>query len=155
NVLTGTSWIWFPEGEPAKAAPLETNYFLRLVTIPAGRTIKQAVFQYTGDNEARGWINDGDIGARNSFKTVKWNDITTRIEAGETYAFCLTGRNEGTNDNPAGVVGLLTVEFTTGEPLIIRTDEKWKVSKLAPKGWNKPEFDDSKWVAAKVLGQAG
>jgi alpha-L-rhamnosidase len=155
NALTGTSWIWFPEGDPAKSAPLETNYFRRVITIPAGRVIKQAVFQYTGDNEARGWINENDIGARNNFKTVKWNDVSTRIEAGKAYAFCLTGINGGDAPNPAGVIGLLTIEFTEGEPIVIQTDEKWKVSKSAPKGWNTPEFDDSRWVAAKIIGPAG
>ena len=155
NVLAGTSWIWFPVGSPADSAPVETNYFRRVVTIPAGRTIKQAVFQYTGDNEARGWINDNDLGARNNFKTVKWNDITTRIEPGRTYAFCLTGINSGEAPNPAGVIGLLTIEFTEGEPLVIQTDEKWKVSRTAPKGWNLPAFDDSGWGSAKVIGAAG
>ncbi|TAK94302.1 MAG: rhamnosidase, partial [Verrucomicrobia bacterium] len=155
NILTGTSWIWFPEGDPVKAAPVGTNWFRREVTIPADRKIKRALFQYTGDNEARGWINDSDIGARNNYKTVKWNDVTTRLVPGKTYVFGLTGRNEGNEPNPAGVVGLLTIEFTSGEPMVIRTDEKWKVSKSPEQGWNTPGFDDSKWVAAKVLGPAG
>jgi alpha-L-rhamnosidase len=155
NVLTGTSWIWFPEGDPTVAAPVETNYFRRVVTLPADRSIKRAIFQYTGDNECRGWIDDYDIGARNNFHNVKWNDITTRLQPGKTYAFCLTGRNEGESPNPAGVVGTLTIEFNTGEPMVIKTDEKWKVSKTLEPGWNTPGFDDSKWVAAKVLGPAG
>lgn len=155
NVLSGTSWIWFPEGSPDKAAPAATNWFRKEITIPADRKIKQAVFQYTGDNECRGWIDEFDVGARNNFKTVKWNDITGRIEPGKTFVFGLVGRNEGTNETPAGVVGLLTIEFTTGEPLIIKTDEGWKVSKTFEKGWNKKGFDDSKWVAAKVLGPVG
>lgn len=155
NVLTGTSWIWFPTGNPAVSAPVETNYFRRVVTIPAGRTIKQAVFQYTGDNEARGWINDNDLGARNNFKTVKWNDITTRVEPGQTYAFCLTGINIGDAPSPAGVLELLTIEFTEGKPLVVQTDDKWKVSRTAPKGWNSPAFDDAGWVSAKVIGAAG
>ena len=155
NIFSGTSWIWFPEGEPQIAAPIETNYFRRVVTIPANRKIKRAVFEYTGDNECRGWIDQFDVGARNNFKTVKWNNITTRLEAGTTYLFGLTGRNEGTNANPAGVVGLLTIEFTEGAPLVVQTDEKWKVSKNLEDGWNNLGFDDSKWVAAKVLGPAG
>jgi len=155
NALRDTSWIWFPEGEPQTAAPVETNYFRRVVTIPSDRKIKRAIFQYTGDNECRGWLDDYDIGARNNFRTVKWNDITTRLQSGRTYAFCLTGRNEGTSHNPAGVVGMLTIEFTTGEPLVIRTDEKWKVSKTQEKGWNTPGFDDSNWVAARVIGPVG
>ena len=155
NEFTGTSWIWFPEGEPQVSAPIETNYFRRVVTIPANRKIKRAIFEYTGDNECRGWIGGFDLGARNNFKTVKWNNITTRLEPGKTYLFGLTGRNEGTEPNPAGVVGKLTIEFTEGEPLIIPTDEKWKVSKNLEEGWNIVGFDDSKWVAAKVLGPAG
>ena len=155
NALTGTSWIWFPAGQPEISAPIETNYFRRVVALPADRKIKRAILQYTGDNECRGWLNEFDLGARNNFKTVKWNDITTRLEPGRTYLFGFTGRNEGPGENPAGVIGLLTVEFTTGELLVITTDDKWKVSKTLETGWNTLAFDDSKWVAAKVIGPAG
>lgn len=155
NVLAGTSWIWFPAGEPEKAAPVETNWFRKEITIPADRKVKSAVFQYTGDNECRGWLDEFDLGARNNFKTVKWNDITTRIEAGKTYVFGLVGRNEGPQENPAGVVGLLTIEFTSGEPMVIKTDASWKVAKTFETGWNKRGFDDAHWVAAKALGPVG
>lgn len=155
NLLSDTSWIWFPEGKPEELAPPETNYFRRVIAIPADRQIKQAVFQYTGDNECRGWLGTFDLGARNNFKTVKWNDITTRVQPGQTFVLGLVGRNEGDVPNPAGVVGLLTIEFTSGPPLVIRTDEHWKVSKSPAAGWNTTAFDDSKWVAAKVLGPVG
>ena len=155
NLFNGTSWIWFPENEPQIVAPIETNYFRRIVSIPANRKIKQAIFEYTGDKECRGWLDQFDLGARNNFKTVKWNDITTRLEAGKTYFFGLVGRNEGTEPNPAGVIGKLTIEFTEGEPLIIQTDDHWKVSKYLMEGWNTVGFDDSNWVAAKKLGPAG
>ena len=102
NLLSGTSWIWFPAGQPEISAPLETNYFRRVITLPANKKIKQAVFEYTGDNEARGWLGEFDLGARNNFHTVKWNDITTRLEPGQTYVFGLVGRNEGAEPNPAG-----------------------------------------------------
>jgi len=134
NQLTDTSWIWFPEGKPEELAPVETNWFRRVITIPADRKVKQAVFQFTGDNECRGWLDSFDLGARNNFKTVKWNDITTRVQPGKTYVFGLVGRNEGDVPNPAGVVGLLTIEFTSGEPMVIRTDEKWKVAKQLEPG---------------------
>jgi alpha-L-rhamnosidase len=153
--LIDTSWIWFPEGEPQISAPVETNYFRRVVTIPAGRQIKKAIFEYTGDKECRGWINQFDLGARNNFKTVKWNDITTRLEPGETYLFGLTGRTGEKAGKPAGVIGLLKIEFAEGEPMVVPTDESWKVSKIADAGWNTTNFDDSNWVAAKKLGPAG
>ena len=147
--LSSTSWIWLDDAN----AP--TNYFRCVVTIPAGSAIKRAVFEYTGDNECRGWIGQFDLGARNNFKTVKWNDITTRLEPGKTYVFGLTGSHNGKDNNPAGVVGKLTVEFTDREPLVIATDEKWKVSPNADSNWNTMNFDDSKWLQPKVLGPAG
>ena len=155
NTLTGTSWIWFPEGEPQKSAPVETNWFRRVVSIPAERRIKRALFEYTGDNECRGWLNEFDLGARNNFRTVKWNDITSRLESGKSYVFGLVGRNEGTSENPAGVIARLTIEFDTGEPMVIQTDVGWKVSKKLEPGWNTLSFDDSKWAASKVIGPSG
>ncbi len=154
NYLDHTSWIWFPGGEPQKSAEADTNYFRRIVTIPAGRTIKSARFQYTGDNEGRGWINDFDLGARNNFHTVKFNDITTRLESGKTYVFGLTGYHKSEGE-PAGVVGLLEIEFTEGDPLIIPTDETWKVSNREESGWLRADFNDSRWVAAQKLGPVG
>src|SRR6185312_4963502 len=144
--LENTSWIWSPGGDPEKSAAPATNYFRRVVTIPAGRTITSARFQYTGDNEGRGWINEFDLGARNSPRTVKFNDITTRLEPGQTYVFGLTGyHNKG--GEPAGVVGSLEIEFSEGPPLIIPTDEHWKVSDHEVTGWLKTDFDDSSWTA--------
>jgi alpha-L-rhamnosidase len=155
NQLGGTSWIWHPGGKPEEQAPVETVYFRRVITIPADRVIKQAVFEYTGDNECRGWLGAFDLGARNNFKTVKWNDITTRLQPGQTYVFGLVGWNEGREPNPAGVIGRLTIEFTTGAPLVVRTDDQWKTAKTAEPGWNAVNFDDSKWASAKVIGPAG
>ncbi|MFO1487892.1 MAG: family 78 glycoside hydrolase catalytic domain [Verrucomicrobiota bacterium] len=155
NILLGTSWIWYPGGHPEISAPLETNYFRRVITLPANRKIRRATFEYTGDNECRGWLNDFDLGARNNYKSVKWNDITTRLEPGKTYLFAFTGRNTGNEPNPAGLVGKLTVEFTTGEPMIVATDDQWRVSKTLEPGWNTLNFDDSKWRFAQVLGPAG
>jgi alpha-L-rhamnosidase len=154
NYMAGASWIWFPSGEPEKSAAPGTNYFRRVVAIPAGRTVKSARFQYTGANEGRGWIGQFDLGARNNFHTVKFNDITTRLEPGQTYVFGLTGYHNHA-DTPASVVGLLEIEFTDGEPLIIPTDENWKVSDKEIPGWLETNFDDSNWVAAKNIGPVG
>lgn len=154
NYLADTSWIWLPTDAPEKFAPAGTNYFRRVVTIPAGRVIRSAQFQYTGQDEGRGWLNDFDLGARNNFHTVKFNDITTRLESGQTYVFGLTGyhKNDG---KPAGVVGLLRIEFTEGAPMIIPTDEHWKVSDHEVAGWLKADFDDSNWASAKRIGPVG
>lgn len=152
--MDGTSWIWSPQRTPAAGATMETNYFRRLVTIPRDRIIKSAVFEYTGENECRGWLDGFDLGARNNYKTVKWNKIGSRLDAGHTYLVGLTGRCAVDNED-AAVIGLLRIEFTEGAPMIIPTDARWRVSPNLEAGWNTTNFDDSRWVAAKVLGPAG
>lgn len=154
NYLAGTDWIWFPAGDPARATPPGTNYFRRKVVIPADREITRIRFQYTGDNECRGWVNGRDIGARNNPRYVKDNDITFRLAPG-TNLIALTGRNVGPNAKPAGVVGLLGIEFARGEPVVVPTDGQWKVSDQEVPGWNQLDFDDSSWVAARKLGPVG
>ncbi|HEY1717902.1 MAG TPA: family 78 glycoside hydrolase catalytic domain [Verrucomicrobiae bacterium] len=155
NYLADTSWIWFPSGEPEQSAAPGTNYFRKVVVIPANRRIIRAKFVYTGDNECRGWLNGRDLGARNNYHTVKDNDITGRLEPGTTNVFAFTGYNRGTNAKPAGIVGLLTIEFDRGDPIVIPTDESWKVSDKEADGWNEIGFDDSNWVNAKTLGPVG
>lgn len=154
NYLANTSWIWFPSGEPDKSAPAGACFFRRVVTIPAGRVIKSALFQYTGDNEAQGWIDEIDLGGRNNFHTVAFNDITTRLNPGQTYVFGLAGyhKDDGT---PAGVVGLLEIEFNEGPPMVIPTDEHWRVSDHEVPGWLQTNFDDSVWVGAQKIGPVG
>jgi alpha-L-rhamnosidase len=154
DYLAGTSWIWFPEGELEKSAPPGERYFRRIVVIPAGREIERARFVYTGDNECRGWLNGRDLGARTSYHVVKDNDVTYRLHPG-TNVIALTGYNKGTNASPAGVVGLLTVKFDQGPPLVVPTDNQWKASNQDPTNWNMPGFDDSKWVSAQMLGPVG
>ena len=154
DYLAGASWIWFPEGEPEKVAPPGERYFRRVIVIPADREIPEARFVYTGDNMCRGWLNGRDLGARASYHVVKDNDVTYRLQPG-TNVIALTGYNRGKHSKPAGVVGLLTVEFEHGPPLVIPTDGQWKVSDSNPTNWNMPDFDDSKWSSAKVLGTVG
>jgi alpha-L-rhamnosidase len=153
--LTSPNWIWHPGGNPAVAAPLETNWFRKEITIPTDRPIKRAIYEYTGDDECRGWLDEFDLGARNNPRAVKWNDITTRLEPGRTYVFGLVGRNAGTNQNPAGIIGSLVIEFETGDPIVVRTDDGWKVSREFHAGWNRPGFDDSGWTTSQILGPAG
>jgi hypothetical protein len=116
--------------------------------------VRSAIFEYTGEYECRGWLDVFDLGARRGPRLVKHNDITTRLEPGRSYVLGLTGRNLEPG-KPAGVIGSLTIEFDRGEPLVIHTDEQWKVTNEPAPGWASLDFDDSKWVAAQVLGPAG
>ena len=154
NYLTGTDWIWFPEGDPTKSAPLGNRYFRRQFVIPPEREIKRARFLITGDSECKAFFNGRDIGGRNNYRYVKDNDVTFRLEPGTNFIAVL-GKNYGTEPKPAGLIALLEIQFTSGDPIVIKTDGSWKASDQEIKGWNEAGFNDSNWVAAKDLGPAG
>ncbi|HEY3761682.1 MAG TPA: family 78 glycoside hydrolase catalytic domain [Verrucomicrobiae bacterium] len=151
NYLSGTSWIWSPSNTPGFSA--HTNYFRKVIVLPSDRRVLRAKFIYTGDNQCRGWLNGFDLGARNNFHTVKDNDVTGRLEPGSTNVFAFTGDHRGNGE--AAIVGLLTIEFDQGPPMVIPTDESWKVSDTEADGWNKLGFDDSNWVASQTIGPVG
>ena len=60
--LKGCSWTWYPEGDPAQAAPPGTRYFRKQITIPAGAKIRKATFAGTADNSFTLFINGKEAG---------------------------------------------------------------------------------------------
>src|SRR5262249_13185394 len=114
NWLAGTSWIWFPEGEPDKAAPIGTRYFRRTFVVPRDREVKRARFLITADSECKAFFNGRDIGGRNNYRYVKDNDVTARIEPGTNFIAVLV-KNVGSEPKPAGLVALLEIQFEGGD----------------------------------------
>jgi alpha-L-rhamnosidase len=153
--LQGTNWIWYPEGTANKEVPVGNRYFRRAFVLPSDRKIKQARYLATADNQCKAFINGRDIGGRDSYRTVKDSDLTFDLHPGKNL-LAVVGMNKGHEPNPAGIVGILTVEFDHGPPLVILTDDKWKASDKEVPGWNtNASFDDSKWKAARVTGPVG
>jgi alpha-L-rhamnosidase len=154
DATTTLSWIWSADGNAEKSAP-RTNYFRRVIVIPTEKpALKEVHFQFAGDSECHAWINGFDLGVQNGFRAVKDVDITYRTHPGSNV-ICLAGIDPGPAPKPAGVVAMLQVAFVRGDDFFFWTDEQWKVSRRAEEGWNKLDFDDSKWAAVRVLGPVG
>ncbi len=154
NWLSGTDWIWFPEGEPQLAAPLGQRYFRRIFALPEDREVVRARAFYTGDSECRGFINGYDLGKRDNYRTTKDADITAHLKPGKNV-IALLGTNRGRDSKPAGVIAKIMIQFDQGPPMILRTDEQWRSRDQEEEGWQQIDFDDGAWRAAKKLGPAG
>jgi alpha-L-rhamnosidase len=142
--LTGASWIWYPEGDPATTAPAGTRYFRR--TFGLSRTEK-SVLVVTGDDTADVWVNGTQVSASrrvaDSWKRATTVDVTAYLHTGDnTIAAAATN----TSDGPAGIVAKLGG---------IVTDASWKASTTGPVGWQQPGFDDRTWPAAQVTAAVG
>jgi alpha-L-rhamnosidase len=124
KVLGNAQWIWFPEGQPDKAAPVGTRYFRKAITLPADRTVKQATLFFTADNSGEFYVNGQKAGAASDFHAAARFDVTGQLVRGKNL-LAVSVRNEGSDPNPAGLIALLRVEFAQGDPLIVETDSSW------------------------------
>jgi alpha-L-rhamnosidase len=152
--LTGTKWIWFPEGEPAKSAPVGSRFFRRTVNLQEGRTIKDARLHVTADNTCTFFINGKQFCSTDDHSVVSEVDVAGALRSGANV-IAASARNLGETPNPAGLIALLEVHFTDGTSFSVQTDAGWKSSDKEVPGWESPGFDDSVWAAARVLGPAG
>ena len=154
NVLGDAQWIWFPEGQPEKAAPVGTRCFRRVITLPADRTVKRATLFFTADDSGECYVNGQKAGTAGNFHSVTETDVTTLLQHGENV-LAASVKNGGADPNPAGLIALLRVEFAQGGPLVVVTDSSWRAGKEAAAGWKDAGFAETGWMAAQKLGPAG
>ncbi|AEV83627.1 rhamnosidase [Actinoplanes sp. SE50] len=136
--LSGADWIWYPEGDPATSAPAATRYFRRTVTLATSTTLVVA-----GDDTADVWVDGTQISASPRV-TDSWKTAATVTVPAGTRTIAIAASN--TTVGPAGVIAKLGG---------IVTDGSWRSATAAPGGWQQPGFDDSGWLAAKVLAAYG
>ncbi len=152
--LNDCSWVWFPEGDPVKAAPVGRRYFRKVIPLPKEEPVAQARFVGAADNEFVLYVGGKPVG-----KGVDWNaltsiDVTRHLVGGRTV-IGIEATNGGTTPNPAALVGKLVIRLADNQPRIVRVDETWKASKRKHDGWLNESFDDGGWANAKPLGKVG
>src|ERR1039458_7495589 len=154
NVLGDAQWIWFPEGQPEKAAPVGMRCFRRVITLPADRAVKRAILFFTADDSGECYVNGQKAGTAGDFHSATMTDVTTLLHHGDNV-LAASVKNGGADPNPAGLIALLRVEFAQGGPLVILTDSNWRAGKDATAGWMDAGFAETGWMAAQKLGPAG
>ncbi|MET7605802.1 alpha-L-rhamnosidase [Streptomyces avermitilis] len=154
--LEGSSWIWFPEGEPASSAPAATRWFRRTVDLPDD--ITGATLAISADNVYAVSVNGTEV-ARTDLETDNegWRrpaviDVLDHVHSGNnTLAVAASNASVG----PAGWICVLVLTTASGEKKIF-SDASWKSTDHEPAdGWREPDFDDSGWPAAKVAAAWG
>ena len=151
-------WVWSdPHG--AEGVPPGTIYLRRTVELESAPTDALAVVNV--DNSHRMWVNGREARRKND---IPWNETSVL----DLRPFLKTGRNViaieavngGDGPNPAGLLFYARLRSGTKEAgnakvFDLASDATWKVSTNKVAGWEKAEFDDGSWGAAKVLGPDG
>lgn len=152
NPIAPANWIWYPEGEPEKSAPVGIRYFRRALDLPS-RTVKKATLFFTSDNTGDFFINGEKVGTAADFHSASEFDVTKLLRPGQNL-LASSVENVGNDPNPAGLIALLQVEFEGGEPLVVLTDSSWVSAREAEPNW-RTATGGGGWTAAKLLGKAG
>jgi len=137
-------WIWYPEGNPAEAAPAGKRYFQRTFEIDDATNIKSAIALMTADNEFELSVNGHRAGNGEDFSHLVRIPAAQYLKTGQNI-LAVTAVNGATDPNPAGLIGALTIEYKDGRRENIVTDKHWQAAQKAGENWTQ----------AKVLGTRG
>ncbi len=143
--LAKAHWIWFPEGRPEQSAPVGNRHFRRTISIPQGRVIRKATCQLTADNSFELSINGKSVGTGSNFTQLGVFDIASNLRTGNNIISVAAG-NVGDAPNPAGLIGMIRIEFAQGAPMVILTDKSWQVAERP---------NAQAWATAQELGLYG
>jgi putative membrane-bound dehydrogenase-like protein len=135
-------WIWAPPEMKAGVC-----YFRKAFQLPEPEA---AVIEITADSQYELFLNGARIGGNNGWNTLERYDLTPRLSKGRNILAVKASNADG---GPAGLVGRLTVRAAGGTDVAHSTDTSWRVSATESPGWQRPRFDDRRWVPAHSLGE--
>jgi hypothetical protein len=152
--LEGCFWTWYPEGDPAQAAPPGTRYFRKQVTVPPGQKVRKATFCGTADNSFSLFINGKEAGQSDNggegWRIPVELDVTSLLHPGPNQ-LAIAAVNGGSSPNPAGLIGRLTVELESGAVLTEPVSKTWKSSNEKADRWAEADCNDSAWPSAREI----
>jgi len=141
-------WIWFPEGNPQKHAPQGTRYFRASFSLPEKAAIAKAGIFITVDDSFTLYVNGKKAGSGQEWNEYYSFDLASFLNPGKNILAVEAVNRE---PSPAGLIAKMVVEFESGDPLILASDDKWKTSDQELEGWSSPEFDDTGWKSAMKI----
>lgn len=145
---TAAQWIWYPE-EPSGDAVDAFRWLRRSFEVP--EVPRQATLWLLVDDNQRVWLNGhGPLERDEQIEATHRFDVTELLQAGRN-ALAVEAYNAV---GPAGVLARLVMTMPDGTEQVISSDTTWKASREEHEGWTAPDFDDTQWVDARIMGHA-
>ncbi|MFP4058426.1 MAG: glycosylhydrolase-like jelly roll fold domain-containing protein [Candidatus Brocadiia bacterium] len=157
--LDDSDWRRLTIGEQETQAVLAPQWKARWLTFEGDReerlfrktfdlpdNVAAATLTVTADNGYQAFVNGKSVGQDGDWNQAETYEVANSLRQG-TNAFAIRVTNA------SGVAGLLAearIVLATGKLVRIVSDGSWKVTKTAPEGWQKPDFDDKAWAKPTV-----
>jgi len=152
----GAWWVW----DRALADQTQDNgprFVRRTFDLPA--KFDRAELRITADNHYVVHVNGQKVGEDGEWNSVEKYDVAKLLAPGKNV-LAIQAKNQG---GVAGVIARLHMQTADKKDIVIGTDQHARITRTPPptlsgegtaNAWLKPDFDDSKWSAAIVLGDA-
>lgn len=145
------TWIWYPEGNPAKEAPKGRRFFRYHFELP-DKDVTRADAWALVDNSCIVYINGERAHTADGFGSVAATSVTEFFKPGANTVQIAAGN---TGENPAGLAWCADLTFADGTTKRISTDISWRTSKEPGKDWPEDGFGKGDWIGVQDLGEIG
>ncbi len=138
-------WVWdTPSGATDSGdEPRYLRYAFELPAAPAKAEIVVSV-----DNVYELSVNGQKVGGHANWAEPKHWDIAKLLRQGKNVV-ALVARNQG---SAAGAIAWGEITLADKKTIELASGPKWRVSLRSAEGWDQPQFDDTAWASAAVLG---
>jgi hypothetical protein len=149
-------WIWFPEGDAAKDAPVARRYFRKTFTVPGEKP--NGVIWVSADDRFALYVNGEPVREHAGTGTFEKIDISSNLRPGQNVV-AIMAENMPANApaNPAGLLVCMRLNSDVSNPRVIQSDASWRASVKVENDekWMVADFDDESWTSAKEIGEYG
>lgn len=128
----------------------EQVYFRKQVELES--EVKSARFYGSCDNVMTVWVNDKKVAESDSWQNPVEVKVKEAFQMGPNV-IAIHARNDGSNT--AGLLAKVDLTLGNGSKKSVESNKDWKFSSEPTRGWRRPNFDDTHWTPATVLGPLG
>ena len=138
-------WIWSPQ----LFGSVSACYFRKTFDV-TGDT--KGTLEITCDESYELFINGVKVASDDQWKTIDSHIITPYLTPGKNVVtIAATKRGRG----PAGLAANITLTAADGRKTNLLTDSTWKSNSRERTGWQRKDFNDSRWSRSRQLGAFG
>jgi signal transduction histidine kinase len=146
NTLGLGAWIWDSQTYDKQICRLWRNF-----DIPETATVNEALLRITADNGYRLFLDGREVGRGSDWRALTEYNLTWLLQPGN-HVLAVEGFND---QDKAGVILGLSIQFTNGEIMEVRSDTSWRVVPPNVIDWQRQTQASPAWPAATKVGALG